>query len=254
MVTPAALVGLAAACYAIARDGGSSVILVDDDGVRSYLMRAGFVRILGPVAAFQPPMPRLVSMVFDHMRGANPLLIELTRVETGAELPELLDRIVAVLRNRLKYRKHDAFDVAVAVSEICQNTFDHNSDSGTFGFTAMQVYGRHAGRFLEIGVADYGNGLAATLRRNPKNASIGSDLDAIQLATKLGTSEHDDPTRGTGLYHLLEIAYKHEGSIQIRSGTAKARYRMDKRQGWGFTVPAMPGVQIALTLPTKIGA
>ena len=74
-------------------------------------------------------------------------------------------------------------------------------------------------RSVEIGVADYWrDGLAATLARNPKNRRIVSDLDTNQHATKLGTSEYDDPTRGTGLYHLLEIASKHGGSVQIRSG------------------------------------
>lgn len=100
-------------------------------------------------------------------------------------------------------------------------------------------------------MSDYGVGLAATLRRNPKNGAVGSDLVAIQLATKLGTSEHDDPTRGTGLYHLLEITYKHAGAIQVKSGNAKVYYRMDRRQGYAFTVPAVPGVHVALSLPSK---
>ena len=81
-----------------------------------------------------------------------------------------------------------------------------------------------------------------------------TDLAAIKLATRLGTSEHDDPTRGTGLYHLLEITYKHRGSVQIKSGAAKARYRMDKRQGWAFTVVPTRGVHLALTLPSKAAA
>ena len=71
------------------------------------------------------------------------------------------------------------------------------------------------------------------------------------MAIEPGTSEFEDPTRGTGLYHLLEIAYKHEGVVQIRSGEGKVRYRMDQRKGWGFHVPRMPGVQISLNLPSK---
>ncbi|MDA8218081.1 MAG: hypothetical protein M0Z94_10750 [Dehalococcoidales bacterium] len=252
LITPCGLVQLAAACYALSSEGRRPIIVVNEDSVRTYLMRSGFVAVVEPVAQFTPPIPRIVSHFYDHLRGSNPMLIEVTRIQTGAELSELLDRIVSVLRHRLKYRKYDAFDIATGISEICQNTFDHNAH--TCGFVAMQVYGRGMKRFLEIGVADYGDGLATTLRRNPKNGAVASDYDAIRLATELGTSEHDDPTRGTGLYHLLEIAYKHEGSVQIRSGAAKVRYRMDKKQGWGFRVPGMPGVQIALTLPTKAAA
>jgi hypothetical protein len=116
---------------------------------------------------------------------------------------------------------------------------------------AMQVFGRGTKQFLEIGVADYGAGLASTLGRNRKNGAIRNDLHAIELATKLRVSEHDDPTRGTGLFHLLEIAYEHEGSVQVRSGEGKVRYRMDRRQGWSFPVTDVPGVQIALALRTK---
>ncbi len=118
----------------------------------------------------------------------------------------------------------------------------------------MQVYQRGPKCFLEIAVADYGEGLATTLRRNPDNPPIISDKEAIRQATQLGISEFSDRTRGTGLYHLLEIAYKHSGSVQIRSGSAKVRFRMDKQRGWDFSVTSMPGVQIALTLPTKVRA
>lgn len=247
MITPAALVQIAAGAYALARDGRSLLVNVDDDSVRGYLMRCGFFGVISAVAAVDPPVPT-TSFFYEALRGSNPMLIEVTRIQNGAALPDLLDQIVWVLRHRLKYRKFDAFDVATAISEACQNTFDHNAN--TCGFIAMQVYGHGPKRFLEIGISDYGDGLAPTLRKNPKNV-VPTDLAAIQLATQLGTSEHDDPTRGTGLYHLLEITYKHQGSVQIKSGAAKARYRMDKRQGWAFTVVPTPGAHLALTLPSK---
>ena len=180
------------------------------------------------------------------------MLIEVTKIQAGTELPAVLDKVITVLSTQLKYQKRDAYDVAIAISEVAQNSFDHNHGD-TCGFLAMQVYRGHreGDRFLEIGIADYGAGLAATLRRNPKSPSLSSDLDAIISATKLGTSEYDDPTRGTGLYHLLDKAYALEGTVQIRTGAAKARFRMDKKQGWGFSVYPLRGVQIALELRAK---
>jgi anti-sigma regulatory factor (Ser/Thr protein kinase) len=250
LITPAVLVQLAAWSHALGKEGRQALILeTDNESVRTYLLRSGFLRVVSDVAKIQPELAGLSSLRYEFMRGSNPMLIEVTRIESGRALPALLDQFVWVLRYRLKYPKYDAFDLATAVSEMCQNTFDHNS--GTAGFVAMQVYGKGPKRFLEIGVSDYGVGLAATLRRNPKNGAVGSDLVAIQLATKLGTSEHDDPTRGTGLYHLLEITYKHAGAIQVKSGNAKVYYRMDRRQGYAFTVPAVPGVHVALSLPSK---
>lgn len=249
-ITPGGLVPLAAICHALAQQQHPLKIRVTDDALRRYLMRSGFTAIVKNIISFEPQMPRRESLLSRIRRGSNPLLIELTQLEHGETLPNLLDQIVAVLQSPLQYDKYEAFDIAMAVSEICQNTFDHNDL--TCGFIAMQGYKKEQTRFIEIAVADYGVGLTETLRRNPKNSHIKSDYDAIQTATQLGTSEHNDPTRGTGLYHLLEIAYRHRGSVQIRSGEATARYRMDKKQGWYFPAVPIPGVHISLSLESKL--
>lgn len=248
LITPGAMVQIAAGCTWSAQQGQAPVIRIQDTNVRGYLIRSGFFEALEGVVEIDPPLPASAALAI-YRRGMNPLLVEMTRLKNGSELPELLDRVVGALRKRLKYRKHDAFDVAMAISEACQNTFDHNANST--GFIAMQGYGKGPKRFLEIGISDCGDGLTATLLRNPKNGPIPNDQKAIEVATRLGTSEHDDPTRGTGLHHLLEIAYRHEGGVHIKSGTAKVRYRMDQRQGWALTVAPIAGVHIALTLPTK---
>ena len=249
-ITPSSLAQIAAVCHTLAQEGRPVLIGIEDDDVRSYLRRSGFFAAISDVATIDPPVP---ASDFDEvLRGSSPMLIEVTRIENGKALPALLDRIVLVLRDQLNYQKFDSFDVATVISEACQNTFDHNIH--TAGFMGMQVYGRGANRFLEIGISDHGEGLASTLRRNPANGQVATDLEAIQMATKLGTSEHDDRTRGTGLYHLLEITYKHAGFVQIKSGETKVRYRMDKRQGWAFEVPSTAGVHVALGLPTKLHA
>jgi len=252
LITPAALVELAAACYALDRLGRRPVIIVDDNDVRSYLLRSSFVRAIEPVAHLRPLLPVSMARTYEGLLGTNPLLIELTKIQSGAELPQLLDQVVSVLCNNLGYRDRDAFDVATAVSEVSQNTFEHNRD--TCGFFAMQVYGGGTKRFLEIGIADYGHGLAETLNRNHKNRPVNSDIAAIERAMKLRVSEFDDQTHGTGLYHLLEITHKHGGMVQVRSGAAKIRFRTDVRRRWRLCVPYMPGVQVALTLSTKESA
>lgn len=249
LITPAAMTQLAALCHALAKQGPKPTILLGNGEVDSYLLRSQFVEAVKSVARFDPEIGTLRSKMYERLRGTNPLLIEVTRIQAGEELPDLLDRVVNVLKLRLKYEKDHAFDIATAVSEVAQNTFDHNSD--TCGFIAMQVYGSGSEQFLEIGIGDYGEGLATTLRRNSRHAGIQTDIQAIDVATDLGTSEHEDPTRGTGLYHLLRIAYDHMGAVQIWSGAGKVRYRMDKRKGWAFTVPTIPGVHVALSLPSK---
>ncbi len=249
-ISAAGMVQLTAACHALASAGARPSVKVDDVNVRGYLARSGFFSALDGIAVVEPPLSRVQKMISDHQRGGNPLLVEVTRIASGAALPELLDRIVSVLQRRLKYRQRDAFDIAVAISELSQNTFDHNT--GSCGFLAMQVYGsKGAKRFLEVAVADYGEGLTATLTRNPKYSDIRSDVQAIRRAIQPGVSEHDDPTRGTGLHHLIQITYHHGGSVQIRSGRGKVHFRMDKKIGYEFAVPRVPGVQVSLSLPAK---
>lgn len=109
-------------------------------------------------------------------------------------------------------------------------------------------------RWLEVAVSDAGAGIAATLRRNPKNSKSLADADAIRLAMGLGVSGHDDPTRGTGLFHLLRMTQELEGKLQIRSGSAKWRFQPDRKQGWQFNVPPMPGVQVVLVLPGQFAS
>ncbi len=250
-ITPVGLVSLAAACYALNRDGKLPVIFLNNNiDLYTYLARAGFITMVKSIVRIEAPFLQS-SLEYEDKRGSTESLMELTKLTSSAELPDLLDsivseKIISVLRRRLRYQKYDAYDVATAISEIWQNTFEHNTN--TYSFIAMQVYGNN--NFLEIGVSDYGAGIANSLKRNPKY-QVTSDVEAISLAVKPRVSEYEDPTRGTGLHHLLEIAYKHDGTAQIRSGSGAARYRMDRREARGISVPWMPGVQISLMLGRK---
>lgn len=157
-----------------------------------------------------------------------------------------------MLQAHLRYAAHESYDLAIAISEAIRNTFGHNDPDHVTGFMAMQVYGSPPHRFLEIGIADTGDGLARTRLKNPQNAGLfTSDLDAVISAPRAGISQYDDPTHGTGLHHLMQTAYQFEGSVQVRSGTGSVRFRMDKQLGWKRLVPEMPGVQIVLTAPNK---
>jgi hypothetical protein len=163
-LTAPALVQLAAACYALRQAGHRPVVRAEDAAVREYLWRCAVLAVVHPVATIEPPLVSVPGA--DPEPRASPLLLNVTRLATSADLPPLLDHLVRALRQRLRYRDHEAFDVATAVSEICQNTFDHNTDTGAF--LALQVMSRAGQRSLEIGLADHGAGLTATLRRNPR--------------------------------------------------------------------------------------
>lgn len=250
-VSPAAMVQLAAACHSLEREGRRPEINLGGTDVHTYLMRANLINVLRPIARFNPPFDptylRKASRDNSRLRGKSGLLIEVTKIESGPSLRQLPSRVIDVLVAKLGYPEEAAFDAAIALSEIAQNTVHHNDEP--CGFLAMQVYDSAGERWLEIGVADSGHGLAPSLRRNPEHASLANDWDAIALAVQNRTSRHaGDETHGTGLYHLMGIAQQHSGSLQIRSGRANLRLRGDQRRGWGIDVPHMPGLHIAVTL------
>jgi hypothetical protein len=186
---PATLVQLASACYALRQAEHDPVFRADDAAVHKYLWRCAFFAVVHPVARIEPPVPIAIAPPGEPERRASPLLLDVTRLETSADLSPLLDQILQVLQQRLPHRTDDACDVT-AVSELCQNIFDHNAQ--TSGFIATQVMGCRGHRHLEMGVADYGAGLAATLQRNPQHAPLASDLDAIHLVVQRGTSASEN--------------------------------------------------------------
>jgi hypothetical protein len=151
-----------------------------------------------------------------------------------------------MLRFTMNFEKYAAYDTAVAISEIGQNTIEHAR--GSSGFIGMQTFNSVPNRFAEISIADYGCGLSTSLQSNSKNPALRDDFEAIEFAIRLGTSQFDDPTRGTGLHHLVNIARKHSGSVQLGSGKALVRHRVDIDRIYKVSIDELTGVHISFTL------
>jgi len=125
------------------------------------LARIRFCQLLSSVAVFKPPIPAYVLRRYDLHEGASATPVELTRLTSLAALPLLLERIIGALTDQLGYPDDAAKDVAIGISEVVQNSFDHNP--AIESFLAMQVYGSGDRRFLEIAIGDAGQGIRATL-------------------------------------------------------------------------------------------
>jgi hypothetical protein len=92
-ISSAALVQLAAVAHGLAKQGEALQLLVEDQSVRTYLARSGFLGAVRDIAVIDPPYDETTQHRFDHLVGSNPLLLEVTKMESGACLPPLLDRI-----------------------------------------------------------------------------------------------------------------------------------------------------------------
>jgi len=246
-ISPGGIVPVASVCEHLSSSGREIFIRARNRELQSRLIKTGFFHMVERIAVFEPAISQVLVGDLEAWQGANPLLIEITRLQNANDLSERLDKVLSILRFRMRYEPSRAYNATIAISEICQNTFDHNRDR--CGFFSLQTFGEQSRRFTEICVSDYGIGLAESLTNNPNNPNFGSDIEAIKFAMKLGVSEFDDPTRGTGLHHLLRIAEKNEGSIQITSGSGTVRYRADKDEWRYFKSLHIPGVSIVLCLP-----
>ena len=249
-VTPAGLVCVAALCQAV-YDQGYLVgrwpsVELGTEPQRGYLVRAGLIAVLDRIAEINPSVSRLRLMRGARLHGVSTRLIEVTPITEAGILYQLLERVRIFAGKELGYSSRTANQVTQAVSEACSNAERHNGRP--CAFFALQEYRQGIESWVEIGIADCGDGLAATLARNSRHGVIDSDTQAIELAIRERTSQFDDETCGTGLQHLLRIVGQLEGTVYLRSGTARACFDRAAPNGRYTTAPHMPGVQIALML------
>lgn len=243
-----AMVGLVYLCIDMEAAGCVVALHV---GEGSFLERAGFFQLLPPAITdrcdVQPAHLLLTSAHF----GRNPAIRELTLIDSQTTLDAILREMIKALHGRLKYSPRESTHIGIMLSELTQNILEHHDDpTKVKGIIGMQIFGQGAERFMELVVADHGDGIWQTLRSNEKYAYLASDADAILLSTEAQVSRYDDFTHGQGLSNLLRLAQLHGGSVNIRSGEGKVYYRTD-RASRQFTVPALAGTQFSIALPTK---
>ena len=68
-----------------------------------------------------------------------------------------------------------------------------------------------------VGIADYGIGIPASLRRNATFADVLDDADAIALATQLHVTGTGEAYRGIGLDHVMGVVKSWSGNLTIIS-------------------------------------
>lgn len=246
-ISPTALVQLACMCHLLSSSGKQPTLRFMDRKVLQYLLRSQFVDAVCDVAVFNPTFRSTEPDRMATRIGRNPLVLEVTRVQSSDDVQAVVSKILFVLREKLGYADKPALDVAIAVSEIGQNIYQHNP--GVPGFVAMQAYKQKRGRLLEIGISDAGVGLVATLNRNEAVQGLITDRGAVRRAIQVGTSEFNDPSRGRGLPLLIDLVVDQGGTIQLRSGSALGRYNKARRKGREFEVPHLAGVHMSLNLP-----
>lgn len=145
--------------------------------------------------------------------------------------------------------------IAEGVWEMVANALEH---SGSDALLMGQVYrANRGGRApdhddrVQVVIGDTGRGIRASFLETGVR-SPSDDLAAIELALEyLVTSVPNDAGRGQGMFTTMEQVVGLQGGMTVRSGTAKVS--LDSAGRRHETVPLLPGVIVALSLPLYPG-
>jgi len=205
---------------------------------------------------FRPPLGqrftifgRYPAMPFTPVAHAR---IHQSEEDFQAECGVLVGEIAKVFRAAAGLGGHEILANArfiLSNKELIHNIYTH---SGVAGYGALQV----TTDSIFACYGDIGCGIHASLE--PYRLRMGiSDADwtnpvAILTAFEYGVTSTLQG-RGTGLPDTLQFVRDAGGFLQCRSGTTSLTFLPGRRQPLTRSVQALPGVQIALSLPVNRG-
>ncbi len=250
-IDPNGMVALLAAGAELKKQGGSPRLqLPDNSDVLGYLSRMGFFRQANGIFELLGRVPKRVSRLSD-------VLLEITSITANADVHTVIDdvqkRAGHVLASRLGYPATSVVQFSVILSEVCQNIVEHAEGPG---WVAVQAYNwtKRLGRYVVvISVMDIGRGFCDSLN-DEHSARYGDrwgDSTALEAAFLHGLTRFPDSGRGQGIQQIRRQVQRWDGSITIRSGTA----RIAQVPEWDTTDPVVdglksfPGAQISIILP-----
>ena len=250
-IDPNGMVALLAAGAELKKQGGSPRLqLPDNSDVLGYLSRMGFFRQANGIFELLGRVPKRVARLSD-------VLLEITSITANADVHTVIDdvqkRAGHVLASRLGYPATSVVQFSVILSEVCQNIVEHAEGPG---WVAVQAYNwtKRLGRYVVvISVMDIGRGFRDSLN-DEHSARYGDrwgDSTALEAAFLHGLTRFPDSGRGQGIQQIRRQVQRWDGSITIRSGTA----RIAQVPEWGITDPVVdglksfPGAQISIILP-----
>ena len=251
-VDPHGMIGLIAAGRVVRERTGapSRMQLPESADMTGYLARMGFFEQVADVFDLDHRPKRRPS------KGSD-VLLEITPITTNSDVHAVVDRVQSragtILSRTLHYPPSAVVQFSVILSEVCQNIIEHAEAPG---WVAAQAYnwarrlGRHV---LVIAVADLGRGFRGSLadEHATRFGDRWGDATALEAAFIHGLTRFPDSGRGQGIQQIRKQVRRWNGSISIRSGTA----RIADVPEWDDAPPledglaGFPGAQINIVLP-----
>jgi hypothetical protein len=172
-------------------------------------------------------------------------------VEPGAIMERHAEDLARIMCKTLEPKVLEA--LTFAIREVLRNAIEH-SETDRVALCAQYWPSKNT---VEIGVVDWGVGLAASLRKNP-NLTVETDEDAVHLSLMPGISgrgaivsklrkKTEWTNSGHGLYMISRIC-RRKGSFLIGSCNAALELRGEtvQRTRWAF-----PGTSARLEIDTS---
>ncbi len=222
--------------------------------VMDFLSNTGFIQALEDICEIHLPAPN---------RGAGRAPVQLKRIMgmTNIDGSSAVQFAVGEIRRRqirntlhsqLNYSSGETARLASIIGELCQNVPDHSESRGV---AAIVGQGEGTGSFVDIGIADPGVGVEATLR-NKYASAVGdgwNGVAALGLAFQPGTSRFDG--RGNGLPEVLDAVRYLGGSLVARSGGAVflCSSGESRKCVQDAACEVLPGTQVYVRLPFRQG-
>ena len=253
--TPAGLTSLL--CLAQSRIEKPDFAPPTDENVQSYWARSAFFKYAEELFTFRGTVlrPRAQQNI-DAVLEVTPIA---RNEDVQAIVDHVKDRATHILTTKLRLEARATMGFAMSLSEACQNVVEH---AGRGGWVAVQVYDwtkRRVGRnVVVISVADAGQGFRRSLETSRARALAGdrwNDGEALEAALTQGHSRHAEPGRGQGLKGIKGYVHRYDGSLSIRSGTA----RITKLPSWDTGEPRVEGLspftgaQLQIVIPERAG-
>ncbi len=253
--SPAGFVALLTLGQALAEAGAAKpeLTLPVKPGVASYWAKVGLLHHAEPLFDIHGKVSK---------RGVetSDTLVPVTIIRNAADVMEIVggitQRATKLLMDELELDAKVVGGFGQSLSEACQNIVEH---AGTAGWVAAHVYvyrKRLSGRKVAvIAVSDAGIGFRRSLEatQGKRFGDRWGDAQALETALIHGISRFRDPGRGQGLTGIKRYLTRWEGSISIRSGTARVAIvpPWDDEPPRFDGLPWFPGSQVTIVIPGK---
>ena len=171
---------------------------------------------------------------------------EVVQVTSENEAEQVVSEVMTILGRNVEGIAGVYDAVQHTFLEIVNNVF-HHANSRTGAVMCAQSY--HNQKCVELAVVDSGQGIPASLKRNPELINrFHNAAEAIEIAIQPRTTGRPDYNSGEGLFFSLEFIKVNEGQACIYSqdGVLWA----EGRRVWSDSSPVWPGTLVSMQFRT----